>query len=651
MNWEVRTMASRTSFFDTALFGRALRRWWPMALALSAAQLYMCMMALQNVGPAGYDRGYAVLMEALQSPLPAVFACAAAMLAYRYLHAVRDAAFMAALPVKRSALFLSQGAAALVLLLGAEGLCALLTPLFAGTPGQLFPVMGRWFWITAALTGAYFGFASLCAVLTGHSLAVPALYALGLYAAVALEASVRTMAQYLIFGLGNQQWKLTVLSPLYYLKRFSYNLLWTEVAEFDAFTGSPLRYTIEFTGRWTVLGYLAAGVVFIALALVLLRNRPAEAAGDVIAVRLLRPAFRVGAALAAGCAGGMLLLRTVFGYTGYYAGNGSGPKVLLLFFMLLLGGFVGWFGAQMLLQKSLRVFDRHWPGYGVWAALALLAVLGCKLDLFGVERSIPAEEKIGSVSVSCYEVGVNNTAYKDPENIAKVRELHRTVVENKALFQRSDDPRYASGGMGYAYGYNPGGTLIIQYFDKDGGILLTREYAAPSGEMAWASNGDSSYTGGEKNPALAQLETLVNTNEAVEQRCLPAEGFLLRPETTGWGNVGAGALDEWGYYLYDDLLFLDRSEVYELCTQAIFPDFKDSSLGYLRLRPQYQQDLPAASTVTINLGMDNPDQYWYWYGRVTADAHRTIAWLQRHGVELDDRGNFTGTLTPEESEW
>ena len=50
MKWEVRTMPSRTSFFDTALFGRALRRWWPLALALSAAQLYMCMMALQNVG-------------------------------------------------------------------------------------------------------------------------------------------------------------------------------------------------------------------------------------------------------------------------------------------------------------------------------------------------------------------------------------------------------------------------------------------------------------------------------------------------------------------------------------------------------------------------------------------------------------------------
>ena len=65
--------------------------------------------------------------------------------------------------------------------------------------------------IIVLLTVCFFGFACFCATLTGSIVILPAVYAVLLYAAVALEASLRRIAQFLIFGLIGQHWKLTVV--------------------------------------------------------------------------------------------------------------------------------------------------------------------------------------------------------------------------------------------------------------------------------------------------------------------------------------------------------------------------------------------------------------------------------------------------------
>ena len=647
-------MRSGTSLLNGTLYKKALSRWWPLAAAFLAANVYGLMDSVRySAIRRGVEMGDDILRSALTAYFTPIFAVLMAMGVYRYLHSTRSAAFMSALPARRETVFLSHGLAGLTLLLLAEVLTAALIPLLSGASGVLFPLMLRWLGLTALLTLAYFGLASLCAVLTGHTLAVPALYAGLLYGAVAVEASLRNIAQYLIFGLGAQRWQFTVLSPVYYL-RHSYQLISTGVTEWDPYTEAPIAWQTVFFGWKELISYVLAGLVCLVLAVVLLRKRPAEAAGDVIAVKAMRPLFRIGAALLGVCGAGLLLLRTVYGYSGYYAVTGSLPRVALLLFVMLLGGFIGWFGAEMLLRKSLRVFDRHWVGFGVFSALICLLVLGWEFDVFGAERQLPPADKVARVTVSCYSAGVSDTVFSEPENIAAVMELQKTVVANKARFEQGYDEmlRYASGDYSLEYAASTGGSLILRYFDENGRLLLSRVYVSPAGSMAFASRGNAGYyyaTGeagaswGKENPALGMLENLMNSPEGVAQRLgLPEnlnESNLRYGEN--WGSITYYTTAYEGYRNFFQIHQLTTREAWDLYQNGLYPDSLDTSLGKLRLLNQEDSTLPALGNVTISLSLgDGMNQYWFWIGDVPADAHRTLAWLEDHGVHMDENGQF-----------
>lgn len=643
-------MRSGKSLINGTIYKKALSRWWPLGAAFFAANIYLLTVSLK-----GYWSGRAaeladtVFRLAITSYFPAVFAAAMAMGVYHYLHSTRSAAFMSALPVRREAVFLSHALAGLTLLLSAEVLSALLIPLLAGPGELLFPLMLRWLLISALQTAAYFGLASLCAVLTGHTLAVPALYAAALYGAVALESSLRNIAQYLIFGLGEQRWQFTVLSPVYYLRR-NYLLITTEITEWDRWTGEAIGFRTSFRGYPELTGYLIAGAVCLLLAVLLLRKRPAEAAGDVIAVTALRPLFRAAAALVGVCGAGLLLLRNIYGYSGYYAVTGSLPRVALLLFVMLLGGFFGWFGAEMLLRKQLRVFDRHWTGFGVLCALVCLLVLGSEFDLFGVEKQTPPESKVASASVTCYESGAGVVKFTEPENIAAVMELQRTMVENKALFEQGYDTasRYVTGEYGLHYDESTGGALTIRYFDENHRLLLSRVYVAPPGDLAFCSRGNAYYASadpwGRENPVLGMLEDLVNTPEAKGERFNLPEGIntdRLR-YSSNWGEISYYYMQSDGYKRFVSICDLSAREIYDLYQQALYPDSLDTSLGDLRLLPEDRGQLPALGNVTISVSLydGETDDSWFWFGTVPVDAFRTIQWLEEHGIHLDDNANF-----------
>ena len=151
-----------------------------------------------------------------------------------------------------------------------------------------------------------------------------------------------------------------------------------------------------------------------------------------IAVPVLRPVFRYSFAVVSALVFGALL----FSLFSIEATQGTW---LLLAFMILCG-IIGYFVAEMLLQKSFRVFGT-WKGCA--ALMLCLAVLFCvvRLDLLGFEDKVPAPEDVASVEVvmgsfAPYDMGTTVQAtYTDQQRIAMVTAIHSAIVQDKEHFK------------------------------------------------------------------------------------------------------------------------------------------------------------------------------------------------------------------------
>jgi hypothetical protein len=298
----------------------------------------------------------------------------------------------------------------------------------------------------------------------------------------------------------------------------------------------------------------------------------------------------------------------------------------------------------MLLRKTVKVFDRHWGGLGILAGLIVLGVLGCELDVFGVERAVPDLSRVDHAEVSCYSSNVYLTTFSQPESIAAVEELHRHVVENKRVFERENRTSFS------------GGTLEITYYDQNG-VVMTRTWAAPGGALAWASRGNAwetwAFPGGDltwasdgngawgtQNPVLKELESLMNTPEARAQRNVPPAGLELNALTANFGSVILRETTLDGYSNYTTIRELAPDEIADLTVNALLPDLRDTTMGYAKLMPEGQITYPVGNvSFYVNFGSYGEngieDQWWYLDTTVTPDALRTIAWLDRHGIHMD----------------
>ena len=631
-------MPSKTSFFNGKVYRHTLSRFWLLSLAYPAVLVYQLLQST-SAGRFGYvlmssargDSLVRVVSQALTSSTSLVACAGVAMAVYGWMYRTRSVAFVTALPLRREEVFLSNMAAGLTLLLGGNALTVLLTAVLGAGSGNLLPGLVMWLGITSLLCVAYFGFASFCAVLTGSIVILPAVYAVLLYAAVALEATLRRIAQFLIFGLSGQRWKLTVLSPAYHLRN-NYGTMVTYEWVLDR-NGVETMGNLRFHGWWLAAGYAAAGVVFAVLAVLLLRKRRMESAGAVVAVPSLRKLFRWGAAAALALSAGLMTLQVIFGYSGYDSPGGNPGKIVLLLLLMLLGGFVGWFGSQGLMQKTVRVFDRGWGGFGIFCAVTCALVLGLELDVLGVERALPDMEQVAGAQIICHYSAINNIIFREPENIAAVMQLQRDVVANKKSFEQTGNIT----GSG-------GGALEIRYLDAEDNILMSRTYAAPGGEYAWASKGNalvsSGNSWGSKNPALAELQDVVNRREAVRSRVIP-EFPVTEPGVAVEFAYAAQVVNgvQTGY------VNLTQSEAMDVYLNCIVPDLEDTSLGCLRLLPEEGGSL-LPSTLGLRMSFvyrkafnESPQWHYLDLYSIPEDAYRTIGWLADHGLSLTGQGS------------
>lgn len=610
-------MPSERTFFNKAVYKRTLSRFWILGAAYAVALCFLTIMCGRffynsEAAEAAEYVSYSILTNLTRREIvaAAIAAVVMAIAVYAWMFRKTSAAYIAALPVTREALLISGMLAALTILILPCIIAMLVSLLLYGGAGPVY--VSSLLCSTAAavlMNIAFFGLASFCTVFTGNAAVLPALYAATLYGFVGIEAVIRYIAEFLLFGVRGTGWELAVLSPVYYFSNY--------------YVGScsqmlPLSAT-----------YAAAGVILAGIAVIFFRHRRMEAAGEVVAVPVLRPIFRWGLAAAGSLGMAVLTLKTVFGVGSYAAGNGGTPgKVAILLLAMLFGAAVGWFGAEALMRKTLRVFDRHWKGLGVFCALLCSLVIGGEFDVFGVERYQPDADEIGYAAV--YGWGeYDETRIMQPENLEALLSLQKDIIANKKAYENQN-------------GINTF-PLTIEYYGTDGKLLARRVYTYATDEyIPYVTGGNYNVGFLTENDAISrnvrQYEELLNSRELMEERALfPCD----RSETAVFS-----ASIQW--YVSNSPtqlgLTLTMDEFWELYDTCIVPDLRDGNIGGTKIIQDeefYQALEPIYITATgVHTNSNGEYVYNYYTVRPLTTSARTNAWLRSHGVTVETLGEL-----------
>lgn len=676
-------MQSKTLFFNKAIFLNTIRRFWPVWLIyLGIWALTMPMTLVNNIHSANSDIDVKrdILSTGSTGGIVLSFICAVliAMMVWSFVYNSKSMSGIACLPVSRGRVFASVMMAGLVPVLAINLLICLITAALCAAAGysMLLPCMQVF--CTMSLEFIFFyGFATLCAQLTGNIIVLPAVYLVLNFTAYVVETISCWIANILVYGLWIREGGPSAyLSPLIaFLNRCGVTSVREYVPQYDEW----ITVDVRFEGWGFVALYAVIGVLLMVAALALYRRRRMETVGDVVALNVLKPIFKY--CLTFGSA--MVFAYVVHSMTlAYYEIHAASMSVCVLILMLF-GAFLGYFAAEMLIEKSFRVFRGHWKGLGV-SALVIILITGClEFDLFGIERRIPDADDVESV----YVVSSASGEFKETENIEKAIEIHSSLVANKKSYE--DRQVYMSGNTASTY-------VQFEYLLKNGRSLSREYYITYSAEdvstqidileLRELQNSvegiayryklsfeltDDTIQGGEVSCWLTaeQLEQLgiqvdIETyilevyygydSSYVEKYMDAAERSQLISEYFEYNDPKDTGMN--GYYSFK----FDADEMYELYTQCILPDMADGNLGqtWMITDETYKQSVYAANiSITMhykNSGTNSSaastvyeisapstqvqkaDFLSYTFNITpTVDAVRTLKWLSEHGVIMN----------------
>lgn len=85
--------------------------------------------------------------------------------------------------------------------------------------------------------------------------------------------------------------------------------------------------------------------------------------------------------------------------------------------------------AQMLLQKTFRVFRRSWKELAVLAAAMVALTLAIRADVLGMQYRVPDVPQVDNVRVMVSRCDGGNFLASDSTAIETVTSLHRAILE------------------------------------------------------------------------------------------------------------------------------------------------------------------------------------------------------------------------------
>ena len=427
-------MRSMISSSERALARSDFRRFWP--LLFGYAVLWLCALPLSLWSRHDYLSSRRP-MEAMASVsnyfynasrasiyVSAFFAVLLAMALFAYLMNSRSVGLMHSLPITRGRQFATHFAVGVVMFTAVHLATALLTLPVQAALGAV-DVRGTWEWFAAAeLTSLFFfALATLCALITGWLLAVPVIYTGINFLFAAFYLLFSTMTQLFYWGYESGGWTgwVSWLTPLVRLYNTAGSVGPEDIVLYGMDNGSQYYlYRLPADFWKTLLIYTVAAVIFIVVAWLFCRARQSETAGDAIVFPWLRPVVLYVISLAGGMGLGILLW--------YMVSNTQSIVALLL--CQIVAGLIVYFGVQMLLHKSFKVFNRRgWLGAAALTAVLVILCLVIRFDAFGAQKYIPDVNQIESAEVRTYGDTPTVSGRQDPQGLEKLTAFHKAVLD------------------------------------------------------------------------------------------------------------------------------------------------------------------------------------------------------------------------------
>ena len=602
-------MRSGTSFFNKAFSKSLLRRFWPLWA------LWLVLLLTIGVGdPLGYapesypsralyagELNHVILevgVALVYCSMAAGPLVAMAMLGYLY--SPRACGMVSALPMRREETYFTAVLTGIVPMLAADVLAYLvLLALFGRVEGINPANIHLWLGLVVLGNVAFYGFACFCGVLTGNTVVLPLVYvALG-FAAWVVENTVRELLSVLVYGYTWQGIAFGWLSPI------PCTLNTVQVFRYAAANGAPDEALTWYVGGVPYLaGLCAAGIALAVLAVLILKRRHMETAGDIVAVPVLRPIFRVCMAVGTG------LVLATFGSDAFF---GNRPTALAVILMLVLGAALGYFMAEALIKKTLRVFKHGWGQLGLICLCLALPFALAKLDVTGYETRIPDPEQVAQVSLGY------STANKltERDSILAAEEFHRRLIEHKAENEKARRRVY---------------TMIPLAYTLRDGTTVERRYRVPNDARAW-DDPDSD---------IAAYERVLNLPELILRRTGAKRGLtaeevkqatveMRSPRGDGVMNSTLPLTPEQALSLFEEGVWLDAKEG---TIARWFMFARDESRAEvsnvdLTLELRGAEDLPFRVTAQSGaVHMYKDDEYYNF--NVSLTAEHTLRWLEEN---------------------
>ena len=411
-------MKSRTSFFNAAVLKKDITRFAPVWGLYILFLLVDFLTGARNDSKEILAANLADMMRTM-SVVNLVYGGVCANMLFGDLFQSRMCNALHTMPMRREGWFATHTLAGLLFSFVPNVLAALFQMAMLG---EYFYVAPLWLVVVTGQFLFFFGLGIFSVMCAGNRLGMAAVYGVINGFSAMVYAVAKGVYEPLMYGIELLSDPFTFFCPVFWMTeerfiRFDYDFI------DGVFTNGRIR---EFYPEmWLYLAAVALiGVVLAGLGLLLYRKRKLERAGDFLAIRGLEPVFVVICSLG----GGVFLyaLSEAFGFTVDY-------------FLMAVGVVAGFFGSQMLIKRTVRVFKpRQLVGLAVLAVVIAGSLVLTRIDPVGITRYVPETEDIAYMRVyrdndgSIY-TSVNKDCYQleDPAEIEAFRQVHGQLLQER----------------------------------------------------------------------------------------------------------------------------------------------------------------------------------------------------------------------------
>ena len=450
-------MKLKTSFFDKTVFRKDILRFAPLWGLYFIGGMMILLALAADESALLLGRTVSKTLTPF-SAINMVYAGLAAQLLFGDLFNSRLCNALHAMPLRRENWFATH----LV-----SGLAYSIVPNAVGIFIIMFQMGEKWFVAPVWLLGMtlqyffFFALAVFCVFCTGNRFAAVTVYAILNFGAYIVEWFCETVYLPLLYGVEMNAEPFALFCPV--VKLFSDYENWIE---WD-FADNGLWRFDGFGEGWGYLWILVAiGAALLAVSLLMYRRRKLESAGDFIAVKPLAPVFSVVFTLCVGA---------IFSMFSTLVGGDNAPY-------LILGMIVGWFSAQMLLQRTVKVFrPKAFVKIGGLIALMFVSVLLLRVDAFNIIGWVPKAEDVKSVTLANYKSQYYSSSYEDGYyygnritlKLTEQEDIEKILMAHEDILARKDEHVY-------------NGHRVVLTYELKNGRKVQRNYWAPADGVNYA---------------------------------------------------------------------------------------------------------------------------------------------------------------------